>query len=259
MQSVKSDALGAVNGYIERAKKDEALKNSRFSLVTFNSDAVLAIRENLAMEAVKQVEDAEYQCTAMTPLYDAIGRGIGILDSALAKHGGRASLVIMTDGQENQSREFNHAKITALIEAKKGQGWLVTFLGEGLDVARQGMAIGAMAAHTAHFAGSRGLRASGQVVARSVARYAAALHVSDAVARAAFTPEERKQLAGKEGSKNNSPNPPTPERKGFPTQRNYLDAIRKHLTNQDLVMHLMKHLPHLSQDEIQRRLKEYGG
>jgi hypothetical protein len=40
----------------------------------------------------------------------------------------------MTDGQKNASREFDHAEITQLIKVSQDKGWLVTFLGEGLDV-----------------------------------------------------------------------------------------------------------------------------
>jgi Mg-chelatase subunit ChlD len=71
----------------------------------------------------------------MTPLYDAVGRGVGILDEALGGKPGKAVLVIMTDGLENASREFDHIRITDLVKKRQEAGWLVVFLGEGLDVA----------------------------------------------------------------------------------------------------------------------------
>ena len=63
--------------------------------------------------------------------------------------------------QENDSREFNHAGITALIKARQERGWLITFLGEGLDVAQQGVQLGTAAANVAAYAGGAGLRAAG--------------------------------------------------------------------------------------------------
>jgi Mg-chelatase subunit ChlD len=199
MQSVHGDALGSVNAYIDAAKRDKALYESRFSLITFNSASLDVIRKNEVMEAVKPLAHEEYTCASMTPLFDAIGRGIGILDEATAgKSDAKAILVVMTDGLENDSREFTHEKITALIKDRQDKGWLVTFLGEGLDVAKQGEAIGADKANVATYLGAKGLRAAGGVVARATARYAAMSgDFRQARDKAAFTPEERDKLAGK--------------------------------------------------------------
>jgi len=151
------------------------------------------------MEMVKPLAHAEYSCAGMTPLYDAVGRGIGILDEATAgKDAAKAILVVMTDGMENDSKEFSHAKITGLIKARQDAGWLIVFLGEGLDVAKQGEAMGAAKDSVAAYSGGEGLRAAGGVVVRVTARYAAMSgDVRQARDKAAFTPKERDELAGK--------------------------------------------------------------
>jgi hypothetical protein len=199
MQAIHDDALGGVNSYITSAKQDRTLYESRFSLITFSSESVDTIRKNEIMETVKPIGSEEYRCAGWTPLYDAIGRGIGILDEATAgTTGTKAVLVIMTDGQENASREFSHEKISALIRVRQEQGWLVTFLGEGLDVAKQGTNLGTHAGSVAAYAGGAGLRAAGKVLAASSVRYAkAAGNIRQAQASAALTPEERDALAGK--------------------------------------------------------------
>jgi len=151
------------------------------------------------METVKPLAHGEYSCAGMTPLYDAVGRGIGVLDEATAgKDAAKAILVVMTDGMENDSKEFNHAKITGLIRARQDAGWLIVFLGEGLDVAKQGEAMGAAQASVAAYSGGEGLRAAGGVVFRAAKRYAAMSgDVRQARDKAAFTPKERDELAGK--------------------------------------------------------------
>jgi Mg-chelatase subunit ChlD len=195
---MRDDALGGVNSFITTAKRDRALYESKFSLITFNSESVDTIRKNEIMETVKPIGSEEYVCAGWTPLYDAIGRGIGILDEVLEGKQGKAILVIMTDGQENASREFSHEKIAALIKAHEKRGWVVTFLGEGIDVARQGTAIGAMACNVACYSGGEGLRSAGRVMAAVSARYAATEgDIGRARAKAAFTPKERDELAGK--------------------------------------------------------------
>jgi hypothetical protein len=199
MQAIHDDALGGVNSYITSAKQDRALYESRFSMITFNSESVDTIRKNEIMETVKPIGSEEYRCAGWTPLYDAIGRGIGILDEAMkGQPSAKAILVIMTDGQENASREFSHEKISALLKARQEQGWLVTFLGEGLGVAKQGTNLGTNASNVAAYAGGAGLRAAGKVLAASSLRYAkAADSIRQAQANAALTPEERDTLAGK--------------------------------------------------------------
>jgi len=41
--------------------------------------------------------------------------------------------VTITDGEENQSHEFNRAQIVELVKDKEAKGWSFAFLGAGLD------------------------------------------------------------------------------------------------------------------------------
>jgi hypothetical protein len=75
---------------------------------------------------------------------------------------------------------------------------MVTFLGEGLEVAKQGTHLGTHASSVAAYAGGAGLRAAGPVLAAASLRYAkAAGDIRGAQAKAALTQEERDALAGK--------------------------------------------------------------
>ena len=185
MQAVHADALGSVNSYVQAAKQGRALYEAKFSLITFNSEGIHTIRQNEMMETVRPMNSEEYRCSGLTPLYDAIGRGIGTLDEVLAgKTGDKAILVVMTDGHENASNEFSHATISKLIKARQEQGWLITFLGADLSVAEQGIQLGAHGHYVARFSGSKGLRAAGRVLASSSARFVQS-------ADAGFTRRER--------------------------------------------------------------------
>ncbi len=199
MQSIRDDALGSVNGYIMAAKQDRALQAAKFSLLTFSSEGIVMVRSDVAMEAVSPITNNEYHCAGWTPLYDAIGRGIGWLDNAYEddvklKVADNANtkfiLVVMTDGQENASKEFSFDKIKALIDMKQKDGWLIVFLGEGLDVAKQGASLGTSVGSTASYA-SANLRHVGAVVAASNARF-----VASGQSAGDFTAEERAKMAG---------------------------------------------------------------
>jgi len=79
-----------------------------------------------------------------TPLLDAMGRLVNDVEAKVArlKEGSRPEhvvLAVITDGQENQSREFTRAKVAEMLKAKEVQGWKVVFLSADLDAINDAM------------------------------------------------------------------------------------------------------------------------
>jgi uncharacterized protein YegL len=199
MQLISDDALGSVNTFISDAQQDRALIDSRFTLITFNNKRIAVLREAQSVDAVKPITADEYRCTGMTPLYDAIGRAIGILDGAVgATQGGatspeKAVLEIVTDGMENASCGYTLEDIKALIKARQKAGWMVVFLGAGLDVAAQGCALGIAANdNVVAFQGSAGLRKALSGITQRILDQYASSQVED---------EQRDPLVGEGGDK----------------------------------------------------------
>ena len=83
-----------------------------------------------------------------TALLDAIGRAINETGARLAKmkeadRPGLVVFVVMTDGQENSSREFNLAKIREMIEHQQtAYNWQFTFLGADENAFAEAAAMG---------------------------------------------------------------------------------------------------------------------
>lgn len=78
----------------------------------------------------------------MTPLYDAIGMASNKLNNALEKESDYSVLVtILTDGEENNSKEYTKAAIHALITALKSKGWVFTYIGANHDVEKQAFSL----------------------------------------------------------------------------------------------------------------------
>lgn len=76
----------------------------------------------------------------MTPLYDAInlmGRELRALNPP------RASIVIITDGDENGSRHTTHEQARAILDWCRAKGWQVTFLGADFNNSKQAKLLGA--------------------------------------------------------------------------------------------------------------------
>ena len=129
----------------EEAKSSD-LKMADFELTIFDAKSIDVIRAGVLADIAGIAEDFEPR--AMTPLYDAIGRGIDSLDKRNGD--GKAILVIVTDGAENQSCKHTHASISELIQARQDKGWLIIFLGAGLANAQQGTSLGIRAANVAN-------------------------------------------------------------------------------------------------------------
>jgi uncharacterized protein YegL len=204
MLARRDDALGGVNTYIEDAKKKgSSLADSRFSLLTFNSNGIETPRKNLPISKIKPITVDDYKCDGWTPLYDAIAKAVELLDEALSRdpkagksaRGGKAVLAIMTDGMENFSQEYNLSAVQEPLKQRQKGGWMVVFLGEGLDVAKQGLDIGARAANTVPYT-AKGLRAFGGVLAMSASNYASTVDFQEQMGAAsnAFTDEQKAKL-----------------------------------------------------------------
>lgn len=146
MASCVEATIGAVNGYLREAKADEALAGANLDLMIFDSVSIDTIRSGTVAELAEITGD-DFVPRASTPLYDAIGRAIDKLDA----RGGKSVLIIVTDGFENASRKHSLGSIKELIAARQAAGWLVSFLGAGLQAASQGVAMGVNAAMTASF------------------------------------------------------------------------------------------------------------
>ena len=76
----------------------------------------------------------------MTPLYDAIQQmGIHLRDLDPP----RASILIVTDGEENGSRFTTLDQAKAILDWCRTKGWQVTFIGADFSNAKQGSLLGA--------------------------------------------------------------------------------------------------------------------
>lgn len=130
----------AVNGVIETiqtiqsAQKKHADEQEHFvTLISFSSEGVKYIYNNKPVNEIADATSLNYRPYGGTPLYDAIGNGIVSLRSQVAKDD-KVLVTIITDGEENCSKEWNHQQIRNLIEAQKEQHWVFTYIGTNQDV-----------------------------------------------------------------------------------------------------------------------------
>lgn len=164
MQGRETDVIGGVNAFLEEQKKlpDPA----SVALVRFDSEAVERFRPMQALSEVKPLTKEDYVPRGGTPLLDAVGATIAKLDDDWkTEKPERAIVVIVTDGQENASKEFTKAKVQALIKARQDSGmWAFIYLGANVDAFAEAGSLGIAGANTAGYtntsAGNKSLYAT---------------------------------------------------------------------------------------------------
>ena len=151
MQALWSEALHSVNAYVKKLAEDRV--DTGVTLATFDKDGEQfkfeIIRERIIPSTWKPVSAEDATPRGMTPLNDAIGR---IVTLAKAGFSGtlydKLALIIMTDGLENASREYNHKAAKALLDDCRAKNWQVIFLGANFDNAVQAEAYGNVSAQS---------------------------------------------------------------------------------------------------------------
>jgi hypothetical protein len=137
MESIRDDVIGGFNAFLQQ---QQALPEAAsFTLVQFDSQDPYEVLHNIVpITLVRPLDRDTYSPRASTPLYDALGRGILDLEAGLAsmrdiERPRHVVFVIVTDGQENASRDFDRARVARLIDAKKKLAWQFVFLSADLE------------------------------------------------------------------------------------------------------------------------------
>lgn len=112
------------------------------TLISFNGLAQKTLHFMDPVERLEQINSASYQPAASTPLFDAMGFSFAKLRKVLQNTNDYNVLVtILTDGEENASKEYTVTAIKRLIEELKEQSWTFTYIGTDHDVEKIALSI----------------------------------------------------------------------------------------------------------------------
>ena len=135
MQSIEKDAVGGFNAFLKEQKSIEG--EARLSLVLFDDQYEMKL-DSVPLAEVTEIESLGPR--GMTAMNDAIGRA---MNSLFEKDPEKAIICILTDGQENASREYNNSQIKEMIQkAEKEKGWQVIYLAANQDGFSEGASRG---------------------------------------------------------------------------------------------------------------------
>ena len=172
MSTIKTDMEGGFRSFIADQRKLPG--ECVVSLYQFDT-LYEPVFENVD---VQKVPEYTLDPRGMTALLDAIGRTINDVGSRLSKlsedeRPGKVVVVIITDGQENSSREFTSERVKDMIEHQRSKfSWQFAFLGANIDSFSVGASLGINAASTMDYAASSaGTQAMYGTLARSIGSY----------------------------------------------------------------------------------------
>jgi hypothetical protein len=138
MSSIRDDTIGGFNTFLNDQKKQPGF--ATMTLVQFDTaDPYEIIHKFKPIQEVPELTHETYVPRASTPLLDAMGRGINDIEKCIAdiKEEDRPSkvvIVVITDGQENSSREFVKDQIVKMVKEKtEKDNWQFVFLSADLD------------------------------------------------------------------------------------------------------------------------------
>jgi hypothetical protein len=131
MESIWTEALGSVNAYADglAALDGGPRVAADLTVAVFDAEDGLkfdVVRRKVSASEWRDVSNEDARPRGMTPLYDAIGRIVSLAESDRPE---KAVIVIMTDGEENASRELTREGAKAAMDRARDRGWEIVFLG----------------------------------------------------------------------------------------------------------------------------------
>ena len=132
MGSIAKDVIGGYNRFLEDQQAVDG--EARVTFAQFD-DIYELVYEGRPLAQAPKLSDKTFVPRGMTALNDAIGKTLTTQKQRIEKEGW-ADLVIVciiTDGQENASKEYKLDQIKALTSEAEGKGWKFIYLGANQD------------------------------------------------------------------------------------------------------------------------------
>lgn len=138
MGSIKKTIIEGFNEIVQTVKgieKQFPEQEHLISFITFNGLGRKTMHFADPVGKLELIDETRYQPEADTPLFDAIGYACTKLRRVLGNSTDFNVLVtILTDGEENASKEYSGSVIKSLIEELKKNNWTFTYIGTDHDV-----------------------------------------------------------------------------------------------------------------------------
>ena len=149
MASIINDSIGGFNSFLKEQK--ELPDESTLTVALFD-DQYDILYDNIDIKKAEELTNKTWIPRGMTALYDAIGKTINQVKTTHTKLGSekpaKVLVCIVTDGEENASKEYNLDAIKKLIKSCEDDDWNFLYLAANQDAFSVGKSFGVSAGNT---------------------------------------------------------------------------------------------------------------
>jgi len=144
MLSTKTETISGLNEQLQEYKKNDKI-DTTLTLVTFSGPQDVNIRYLLRpISEITGFTDADYNPDGATAMYDGIGKALAAIKNTAKDDDLTNYLVlVVSDGQENASKEFNANIIAEMInERTVTKKWSINYIGANQDLSKISRTLG---------------------------------------------------------------------------------------------------------------------
>lgn len=167
MANVSDDAIGGFNQFIQEQKKAPGQATVTFAQFDHEYEMLYNF---VPVAQIPELNEKTFQPRGMTRLLDAVGNTINIVGKYLAnkpehERPSKVVFAILTDGHENDSREFNRSKVFEMIKHQESKyNWQFAYLSSDMNAVLDAQSYGIPMAGTYHFTANNGPAMKGAFV-----------------------------------------------------------------------------------------------
>ena len=156
MDAIRDDAIGGFNSFLK--EQQQVPGDANMTMMLFD-DQFLMVHQGLPLKDVPELDKTTFVPRGGTALLDAIGRTLNETEARLAAMAdadrpSKVLVLVLTDGMENQSKEFDKGRIQKMIKDHEAKGWEFMYLKAGPDTFDQARDIGFSTANYANVGAS---------------------------------------------------------------------------------------------------------
>lgn len=158
MASLAEDTIGGYNSFLAKQKENPGA--AEVTTVLFDNEYEL-ISDAVNLQEIENLTSETYYARGSTALLDAVGITITSTLGRFEKENicpekRRVLVMIMTDGLENASTEYDRATVKSLIEeTTKNYNWNFIFMGANMDSVAEASKIGISKRNAMNFSANR--------------------------------------------------------------------------------------------------------
>lgn len=175
MESVADDTIGSFNTFLEDQKKIDG--RATLTLVQFD-DQYEVVYNKVPLNNVPKLDKEIFKPRGATALLDSMAKAInetGAFLSSLQDYArpGKVVFVVLTDGQENASREYSKKQINDMVTHQSTKySWEFVYLGANQDAITTGTSYGFSAGKSMTYTSTgRGMQVAFKSMSKNLADF----------------------------------------------------------------------------------------